>query len=108
MSSGNEAKSTVDREKQEAAQKNALKVPVDALIGFLDRANPKSHCSFCKVGEYGVMSAPEGGTAGVVAAPVPNSKTLGIWLYFATCTTCGHTVFFNAPFVMHKMQDEQK
>ncbi|MEE4332276.1 hypothetical protein V2J70_02145 [Pseudomonas alliivorans] len=86
--------------------RKALKVPADALIDYLNRVAPDNKCSFCGVGEYGVVPAPTGGTAGVIATPVPNIRHLGVWFFFATCTTCSHTVFFNAPLAMKKMAEE--
>ncbi len=90
------------------AQQKALKVPVSAVIGYLNRIAPDSKCSFCGTGEYGVVPAPSGGTAGVVSSPVPNVQNLGVWFYFATCTKCGHTVFFNAPLVLREMTKDHE
>ncbi len=90
-------------EDRKAAQERALKVPIDAVIGFLNRISPNCKCSFCGVGDYGVVPGPSGGTAGVVATPVPNVQHLGVWFYFAICTSCGHTIFFSAPAVLKAM-----
>ncbi len=103
MSGSELLEDAIDEDRRRNAQQKALKVPIEAVINFLDRLNPGSKCDFCKTGEYGVVPAPSGGTAGVVATPVPNVQHLGVWFYFATCTTCGHTIFFSAPMVHRAM-----
>jgi len=84
-------------------QGRALKVPGDALVDYLNRMSPDNKCSFCYEGEYAVVPGTGGSTAGVVATPVPHVQHLGVWFYLATCRRCGHTVFFNAPFVLAAM-----
>lgn len=100
-----QAESTEISERKSAQQK-ALKVPTDALIDHLNRIAPESKCSFCGTGEYGVVPAPSGQTAGVVSVSVPRVQNLGVWFFFATCNSCGHTIFFNAPHIMKMMSEE--
>jgi len=83
----------------------ALKVPVEAVVDYLNRVNKDSKCTFCNTGDYGVIPSPSGGTASVVAAPVPNIQHLGVWFFLATCMDCGHTIFFNARHVLAKMRN---
>jgi predicted nucleic-acid-binding Zn-ribbon protein len=83
----------------------ALKVPVQAVVDYLNRIDKDGKCTFCHVGDYGVIPSPSGGTASVVAAPVPNVQHLGVWFFVATCMNCGHTIFFNARHVLAAMRN---
>lgn len=89
-------------------QNQALKVPGAALADFLNRVAPDNKCSFCRVGEYNIISAPTGGgVSGVVAATVPNVQHLGIWFFLASCKLCGNTALFNCQAVLAAMKKDQ-
>ena len=97
-----------DGESLTESEDKAVKVPADAVVEYLNRISPGNKCSFCKKGEYGVIPGPAGGTAGVVATPVPHVQHLGVWFYIATCTRCGHTALFNTAFVLKAMTEERQ
>jgi hypothetical protein len=90
------------------SKNKALQVSGAALVEFLNRVAPDNKCSFCSVGEYTIIPSPsDEGFAGVVATPVPNVQRLGVWFFFASCKNCGHSVFFNAPFVLQAMAKDE-
>lgn len=78
-----------------ATEHKALKVPLEAFRDYLERMRPGRKCTFCTSGTYEVAPSPAGGTAGVVATPVPNVAKLGVWFFVATCDACGDTRFFH-------------
>ena len=75
------------------------------FMEYLKRINPDAVCSFCG-GDFGVAADPTGKIAPIVATPVPHVKGLGIWLYTASCVNCGHSIFFNAPFVASQVLEK--
>lgn len=83
-----------------------LKVTPAQLVKYLNDTNESAKCSYCGTGDYGVSSDPTGEIASIVATPVPHVKGLGLWLYTAVCTNCGHVVFFHAPTVATKVKGE--
>lgn len=85
----------------------ALKVPLDALESYLERVRPGRLCGFCSAGVYQAAPSPSGGTAGVVATPVPNVAKVGAWFFVATCSMCGDTRFFHAGRTMTAMASDQ-
>lgn len=80
----------------EISRGKALKVPLAAFEAYLDRMRPGRKCVFCSNGTYQVAPSPAGGTAGVVATPVPNVAKIGVWFFVATCDLCGDTKLFHA------------
>lgn len=99
-----EALPDVPEEADESADHEALKVPKDTFEDFLDRMRPGRICSFCSSGEYQVAPAPTGGTAGVVATPVPNLAKIGVWFFAASCDFCGDTRFFHTGISLKAME----
>lgn len=91
----------------EVSKHKALKVPIDAFESYLERMRPGRKCVFCTQGIYQVAPSPVGGTAGVVATPVPNVAKLGVWFFVATCDVCGDTKFFHAGQAFAGMSSEQ-
>lgn len=86
--------------------KEILNVPIQVIVDYLNGINEHAKCTFCNIGDYGVLPAPTGGTAAVVAAPVPNVQHVGVWFYLATCVNCGNTIMLNARHVLAKMKSE--
>lgn len=88
---------------EDSADHKALKIPKDALEGFLSLMRPGRTCTFCSSGKYQVAPAPTGGTAGVVATPVPNLAKIGVWFFAASCDFCGDTRFFHTGITLKAM-----
>jgi len=91
----------------EVSKNKALKVPLDAFESYLERMRPGRACVFCAEGKYQVAPSPAGGTAGVVATPVPNVARIGVWFFVATCDFCGDTKLFHAGRTYAAMTGEQ-
>lgn len=94
-------------ENSAATENKALKVPLEAFKAYLERMRPGRKCTFCADGTYQVAPSPAGGTAGVVATPVPNVAKIGVWFFVATCDVCGDTRIFHAGRTFAAMTSDQ-
>lgn len=78
------------------------KVSPHDFVDFLNEkgSNGKNtKCLYCHTGEISVFPSPDGKMAAMVSSPIPDGSGLAIWSYVASCTNCGHLLFFSASLV---------
>ena len=88
-------------------QEKTLNITPSEFVDFLNKRGPDEKCAFCREGDYGVSPSPSGDSAAIVAAPVPNHSGVGVWLFPASCSVCGYTIFFNANFVARQILESK-
>lgn len=91
-----------DRIASEESKARYSKVSPQDFVGFLNEKGSNgidTKCLYCQSGEISVFPSPDGKMAAMVSSPIPDGSGLAIWSYVASCTNCGHLLFFSASFV---------